>query len=85
MINEPIEPSHAQRSKALAQAARDRIFRSFTNVDAARAAIPFELARVEDCSRPEERSRNEPATAEDSIRGRNHESGREEAGRIAPA
>jgi hypothetical protein len=27
MINEPIEPSCAQRSKALAQAARDRIFR----------------------------------------------------------
>jgi hypothetical protein len=54
MINEPIEPSHAQRSKALAQAARDRIFRSFTNVDAARLAVPFEIARVEDCSRPEE-------------------------------
>jgi hypothetical protein len=27
MINEPIEPSRTQRSKALAQAARDRIFR----------------------------------------------------------
>jgi hypothetical protein len=48
----------------LAKAARDRIFRSFTNADATSAAVPFELARVEDCSRPEERSGNEPATNE---------------------
>ncbi len=67
MINEPIEPARAQRAKALAQAARDRIFRSFTNADAARAVVQFEFARGEDCSRTEERSGNKPATAEDYI------------------
>jgi 1-acyl-sn-glycerol-3-phosphate acyltransferase len=65
MIDEPIEPALAQRANALAQAARDRIFRSFTNADAARAVVPFEFSRAEDCSRSKERSGNEPATAED--------------------
>jgi 1-acyl-sn-glycerol-3-phosphate acyltransferase len=60
-IDEPIEATRARRAKALADAARDRIFRNFKNAGDARAAIPFEF------------------------RGRNHESGREKAGRIAPA
>jgi lyso-ornithine lipid O-acyltransferase len=85
MINEPIEPARAQWAKALAQTARERIFRSFTNADAARAVVPFEFTRAEDCSRSEERGGKEPARAQDYIRGRNHESGREKTGRIAPA
>jgi lyso-ornithine lipid O-acyltransferase len=70
MINEPINPARAQRAKVLAQAARDRIFRSFANADAisaARAEVPVEFARAEACPQPEERTGNEPATAEDYI------------------
>jgi 1-acyl-sn-glycerol-3-phosphate acyltransferase len=70
MINEPINPSRAQRAKVLAQAARDRIFRSFANADAisaARAEVPVEFARAEACPQQEEWTRNEPATAEDYI------------------
>ncbi|HMB29714.1 MAG TPA: 1-acyl-sn-glycerol-3-phosphate acyltransferase [Blastocatellia bacterium] len=70
MINEPINPTRAQRAKVLAQAARDRIFRSFANADAisaARAEVPVEFARAEACPQPEGRAGNEPATAEDYI------------------
>jgi 1-acyl-sn-glycerol-3-phosphate acyltransferase len=70
MINEPINPSRAQRAKVLAQAARDRVFRSFANADAisaARAEVPVEFARAEACPQPEEWTGNEPATAEDYI------------------
>jgi lyso-ornithine lipid O-acyltransferase len=70
MINEPINPSRAQLAKELAQAARDRIFRSFANADAisaARAEVPVEFARAEPCPQQEEWTRNEPATAEDYI------------------
>jgi len=70
MIDEPINPSRAQRAKVLAQAARDRIFRSFANADAilaARAEVPVEFARAEACPQPDEWTRNEPATAEDYI------------------
>jgi 1-acyl-sn-glycerol-3-phosphate acyltransferase len=70
MINEPINPARAQRAKVLAQAARDRIFRSFANaeaISAARAEVPVEFARAEACPQPEERTGNEPATAEDYI------------------
>ncbi len=34
MINEPIKPARPQRAKVLAHAARERIFRNFTNADA---------------------------------------------------
>src|SRR5262245_4627265 len=50
MINDPIKPARAQGAKALAQAARERILRSFTNADAiaaARAEVPVEFARAE--------------------------------------
>jgi len=84
-MSEPIQPTRSQRAKALAQAARERIFRSFTNADASRAVVPFESARAEDCTRLEERSENEPAMAESYIRGRNHEIRKEKARRVAPA
>jgi 1-acyl-sn-glycerol-3-phosphate acyltransferase len=72
MINETITPARAQRANALAQMARERIFRSFTNADdeaSAHAKVPFEFARAEDSSRPEERDANEKATAMDLIIG----------------
>jgi hypothetical protein len=72
MINETIAPARARRAKALAEMARERIFRSFTNADneaPATAKVPFEFARAEDCSRPEEREGNEKATALDLIIG----------------
>ena len=72
MINEPIAPARAQRANALAQTARERIFRSFTNADdeaSAHAKVPFEFARAEHCSRSEERNGNENATAMDLIIG----------------
>jgi len=72
IINEPIKPARAQRAKALAQTARERIFRSFANADAisaARAEVPVEFARAEACLQPEELTRNEPVTAEDYIVG----------------
>src|SRR5215813_6589055 len=40
VINEPINSARPQRAMALARAARERIFRSFTNVDDARAEVP---------------------------------------------
>jgi 1-acyl-sn-glycerol-3-phosphate acyltransferase len=72
MINETIAPARAQRAKALADMARERIFRSFTTADdeaPASAKVPFEFARAEDCSRPAERDVNENATAMDLIIG----------------
>jgi hypothetical protein len=41
MINEPIEPSCAQRSKALAQAARDRIFLVLTDFVVTVSSLPM--------------------------------------------
>jgi 1-acyl-sn-glycerol-3-phosphate acyltransferase len=72
MVNESIAPARAQRAKAVAQMARERIFRSFTNADdgaSAHVKVAFEFARAEDCSRPEERDGNEHATAMDLIIG----------------
>jgi hypothetical protein len=71
MINETIAPARSQRANALAQVARERIFRSFANADEAfaHAKVPFEFARAEDCSRPEERDGNENKTAMDLIIG----------------
>jgi 1-acyl-sn-glycerol-3-phosphate acyltransferase len=72
MIDESIKPARAQRAKILAQVARERIFRSFANADAisaARAEVPIEFARADACSHSEERTGNEPATAEDYIVG----------------
>jgi len=72
MINESIKPARAQRAKALAQVARERIFRSFANADAISAAaaeVPVEFARAVACPQPEELTANEPATAEDYMVG----------------
>ncbi len=72
MIDESIKPARAQRAKVLARMARERIFRSFANADAiaaARAEVPIEFARADACPHSEERTGNEPATAEDYIVG----------------
>ena len=72
MIDESIKPARAQRAKVLARVARERIFRSFANADAisaARAEVPIEFARADACPHSEERTGNEPATAEDYIVG----------------
>jgi len=72
MINEAIKPARARRAKALAQVARDRILRDFTNADAiaaARAEVPVEFARAEDHPRPDGHPGNETATAADYIIG----------------
>lgn len=72
MINEPIKPARAQRAKVLAQAAHERIFRNFTNADAAifaRAKVPFEFARAETPSLSEEQDGSENATAMDLMAG----------------
>jgi lyso-ornithine lipid O-acyltransferase len=61
IIDEPIKPALAQRAEALAQEARERIFRTFANAVAttrAQASIDLvecvEFAGAEPCSRPEE-------------------------------
>ncbi len=72
MINEPIKPVRGQRAKDLAEAARERVFRSFTNADeiaAARAEVPIEFARAETTPGSEDRIGNEPGTAADFIVG----------------
>src|SRR5262245_62041969 len=72
MINEAIKPARARRAKALAQVARDRILRDFTNADAiaaARAEVPVEFARAEDHPRPDGPAGNQTATAADYIIG----------------
>src|SRR5215510_10001835 len=70
MIDEPIEPVRARRAKALAEVARERIFRSFTNAEAiaaARAEVPVEFARAESHSQTDELTGNEIVTAADYI------------------
>ena len=70
MIDESIKTARSQRAKVLARVARERIFRSFANADAiaaARAEVPVEFARADARAQPEERTGNEPATAEDYI------------------
>lgn len=72
MINESVKPARAQRAKALAEAARERVFRSFTNADAiaaARAEVPIEFAKAEANSRADEQTGNENATEADFIVG----------------
>src|SRR5262245_5026815 len=72
MIDEPIKTSRARRANDLAQAARERILRSFTNADAiaaARAEVPVEFARADDHSRSDEQTVKEPSTAADYIIG----------------
>ena len=72
IINEPINPTRAQRAKVLAQAARERVFRSFANADAisaARAEVPVEFARAEVHSQSDGKTGNEATTAADYIIG----------------
>jgi len=75
MINEPLQPVREQRAKALAEAARERVFRSFMNADAiaaARAEVPVEFARAEMTPQSSQKIGqigNENATAEDFIVG----------------
>ena len=72
MINEPIKPAHGLRAKALAQLARERILRSFTNAEAiaaARAEVPVEFARAEGHYSSNEPAGNETVTAADYIIG----------------
>lgn len=72
IINEPIKPARLQRANVLAQAARERILRSFANAEAiaaARAEVPVEFARAEAALPPEEWPGNEPTTAEDYMLG----------------
>jgi 1-acyl-sn-glycerol-3-phosphate acyltransferase len=69
MINEPIKPVRKQRAKALAEAARERVIRSFANADeiaAARAEVPVEFAKAE---ATDDRAENENKTAADFIVG----------------
>ncbi len=72
MINEPVKPVRAHGAKALAEMARERVFRSFANADAiadARAEVPVEFARAEANSRsdeqPDEQMDNGNKTAAD--------------------
>ena len=72
MVSDPIEPTRALRAKDLAQVARERILRSFTNAEAiaaARAEVPVEFARAEDRSPSDVKNGNETATAADYIIG----------------
>jgi 1-acyl-sn-glycerol-3-phosphate acyltransferase len=72
MINEPIKPARPQRAKVLAHAAREKIFRNFTNGDAAafaRVKVPFEFARADVPSRSEEQDGSENASVMDLIVG----------------
>jgi 1-acyl-sn-glycerol-3-phosphate acyltransferase len=57
IINEPIKPARPLRANALAGAARERIFKNFTNAGAIasiRADVQIEFAEAEACSRLEE-------------------------------
>jgi len=72
MIDEPIKPDRARGAKALAQVARERILRNFTNADAiaaARAEVPVEFARAEVHSQSDGKTGNEATTAADYIIG----------------
>jgi len=72
MINEPVKPARGQRAKALAETARESVFRSFTNADAiaaARAEVPIEFAKAEANSGSDEQTLTETATEADFVVG----------------
>ncbi len=70
MINEPIEPNRAIGAQSLAELARARVYRCFTNADAiaaARAEVPVEFARAETKLEGDEQTGNGAVTPADFI------------------